>query len=298
MVSIPEHALKLVDSSLSQTLEEYSHTLFITGSKNVGKTTLLYSFLDKTDTLRETLVLEYSFGRKSRQSGEIEKTLCHIWEYGGKLNILKNTMSSIPIQGKYFLLVMVDLSKIKSIWDTIETCLRTMYDTYSKNNYPEVILIGGKYDIFKNYDGEIKKFICTSIRGLGILHNASVLFCSNKEQQLLRRAKEMLYNIGFGNNATIKDKNTNYTKPLSIPKGSDSWESIGIAPSTLDKLKIRHISRIASDIETNDVAEIASQRNAHAEPDLDTLVASKYNEIRNMAAIDSSVDDYLLTLHK
>lgn len=284
MVSIPENAVKQIEKTIALKLEDSSNTLFFVGSKYAGKSTLLYSFLEKVDTPRESLVLEYSFGRKARQGQELDKTLCHIWEYGGKLNTLKSTMLTIPIQGKYYVCIMIDLSNLKSIWSTIETSFRTMHEIYSTENFPEVIIIGGKYDIFKNYDGEVKKFICITIRSLAIIHNAHVIFYSSKETQLLRRVKEILYNVGFGSCLVIKDKNTHFTKPLSIPKGKDSWENIGIAPSTLDKVKIRHLSRIASDSEpeTNGTIDnISTPPFVHAEHGLDTLIASKYCEIRN-----------------
>lgn len=117
-----------------------------------GKSTLLYSFLDKNDTPKETLVLEYSFGRKSNQKQAIEKTICHIWEYGGKLDILKTVLPSVPIRGKFYYCVMIDISKTRSIWNTLETCVQALNDIYSDvENVPELIIICGKYDLFKNY---------------------------------------------------------------------------------------------------------------------------------------------------
>lgn len=115
-----------------------------------GKSSLLYSFLDKNDTPKETLVLEYSFGRKSNQKQGIERTICHVWEYGGKLDILKNVLSSIPIRGKFYYCVMVDISKIKSTWNILETCIQVMKEMYPEKS-PELIIICGKYDLFKNY---------------------------------------------------------------------------------------------------------------------------------------------------
>lgn len=110
------------------------------------------SFLDRTDPPRETLVLEYSFGRRSNQKQGIEKTICHIWEYGGKLDAVTNVLPSIPIIGSYYFIVMVDLSKIKRIWDTIETCVRAIKETYAESEkQPDIVFIGGKYDIFKSY---------------------------------------------------------------------------------------------------------------------------------------------------
>lgn len=111
---------------------------------------MLHSFLEKTDKPRETLVLEYSFGRKSSQKQGIEKTICHVWEYGGRLEMLKNVLVSIPVRGKFFYCVMVDLSKIKTIWNTFETCMQAAKESFTDLS-PEVLLIGAKYDVFKNY---------------------------------------------------------------------------------------------------------------------------------------------------
>lgn len=113
---------------------------------------MLYSFLDKNDTPKETLVLEYSFGRKSNQKQAIEKNVCHVWEYGGKLDNLKTVLPSVPTRGKFYYCVMVDISKTRSTWNTLETCVQALNDTYTESeNAPELIIICGKYDIFKNY---------------------------------------------------------------------------------------------------------------------------------------------------
>ncbi|KAF9418695.1 hypothetical protein HW555_004523 [Spodoptera exigua] len=300
MLSIPEIATQLIDKTLTNVDEINSRTIFLVGSKSVGKTTLLYSFLEKNDPPRETLVVEYSFGRKSNQKQGIDKTLCHIWEYGGKLETLSNVLQSTPICGKFFFCIMVDLSKIKNIWETLETCIQVMNDVFSTtNNSPELIIIGGKYDLFKNYDSEIKKFICTTLRSIALLNHAHLLFYSSKEPQLLRRAKDMLFNIGFGNCVPIKEKNTNYTKPLFISKDSDNWESMGIPASTIDQVKVRHMSRIPPNAESSisNSHTVSSQMNAHPEAPLDSLVVLKYNELRNMESLDIPID-YLLSLNK
>ncbi|XP_075974118.1 cytoplasmic dynein 2 light intermediate chain 1 [Anticarsia gemmatalis] len=298
MLSIPEIATQLIDKSLTNANENNCRTIFLVGSKYVGKTTLLYAFLEKNEQPRETLVVEYSFGRKSNQRQGIDKTLCHIWEYGGKLDTLNNVLASIPVRGKYFYCVMIDLSKIKSIWETLELCVETMNQIYSgSESSPELIIIGGKYDNFKNYDSEIKKVVCVTLRSFALLTNAHLTFYSSKEPQLLRRAKDMLFSIGFGNGIPVKDKNTNYAKPLFIPKGSDTWESIGVPSSTMDQVKIRHLSKIPPNVPSTENISTDMQQHAHPEAALDSIVVSKYNELRNMDSLDVSID-YLLSNNK
>ncbi|CAH2108255.1 unnamed protein product [Euphydryas editha] len=294
-MSIVDIAARTVKNETSESSDDNARTIILAGSKSVGKSHLLYCFLDKNDTPRETLVLEYSFGRKSSQKQSIDKTICHVWEYGGKLQMLKSVLTSIPISKKFYYCIMVDLSKIKAIWNTLEICIQAVKENYTNSsNFPELIIIGGKYDIFKNYDSEIKKFICTTIRSVALICNAYLIFYSSKESQLLRKAKEMFYTIGFGTSVPLKEKNTNFAKPLIIPKGSDSWESIGVSASTLEQVKLRHLSRITPETEMK--LEVTPLHSSHPEPILDSLVALKYEELRNMESYDPSIDDQLILL--
>lgn len=50
--------------------------------------------------------------------------------------------------------------------------------------------------------------------------------------------KDILYCFGFKDNYEFKDKSTNYTKPLLIPKGTDTWEHIGLQPMTIEEVSI------------------------------------------------------------
>ncbi|CAK1601068.1 unnamed protein product [Parnassius mnemosyne] len=295
MVTLPEIAEDIVNKTLAHANDDNSRTIFLAGSKSVGKSTLLNSFLEKTETPRETLVLEYSYGRKSSQRQGIEKIICHVWEYGGKLEMMKNVLTSIPVYKKSIFVIMVDLSKIKTIWNTLQICTETVSDYSDRTQFEEIIIIGGKYDLFKNYDSEIKKLVCDTIRSVALIHNAHILFYSSKEPQLVRKAKEILHNAGFGNGVVIKEKNTNNTKPLSIPKGFDSWESIGVPRSTMEQVKMRHVTRIQLEVEIQDKDKNELQR-THPEPILDSLAALKYEELRNMELFDPAINDYLLCL--
>ncbi|XP_032515235.2 cytoplasmic dynein 2 light intermediate chain 1 isoform X1 [Danaus plexippus] len=295
-MSIPDLAVEIVNKTLKDANEDTARTIILVGSKSAGKSHLLYSFLEKSETPRETLVLEYSFGRKSSQKPGMDKTICHVWEYGGKLEMLHSVLISVPIKGKFYFCIMVDLSKIKTIWNVLETCYQAMKENYSDSDYhPELVIIGGKYDIFKNYDSEIKKVISTTMRSFALISNGNLLFYSSKEPQLVRRAKEMFFNMGFGNGVSLKEKNTNYSKPLSISKGQDTWENIGIPQSTLDQIKQRHISRITPEMDINQ--EVKPLQRSHPEPILDSLATLKYDELRNMEHFDPALNEYLMLIN-
>ncbi|XP_013142796.1 PREDICTED: cytoplasmic dynein 2 light intermediate chain 1 [Papilio polytes] len=295
MATLLDKATEIVDKIITQSNEDTSRTIFAVGSKSAGKSTLISNFLEKNEAPRETLVLEYSFGRKSGQKQGLEKIICHVWEYGGKLELLKNVLTSVPLHSKSYFIVMIDLSKIKTIWNTIETCVNCLKPYVEKSSSKDLLLIGGKYDLFNNYDSEIKKIICSTLRCVALINDAHLIFYSSKEPQLMRRVKEMLHNAAFGNGVVIKEKNVNLNKPLIIPKGFDSWESIGIPKSTMDQVKMRHVARIPLEVEAKEITNFELQR-SHPEPILDSLAALKYEDIRNMELFDPSINDYLMCL--
>lgn len=57
---------------------------------------------------------------------------------------------------------------------------------------------------------------------------------------------------------------------------------------------MRHVMRIPLEVETNETAA-ELQRN-HPEPILDSLVALKFEDLRNMDSYDPSINDYLMCL--
>lgn len=106
------------------------------------------------------MVLEYSFGRKSDPKQGLEKILCHVWEYGGKLKLLKNVLTSVPVQNRRVFIIMIDLSKIKTIWSTLQKCVDGINEYIDQTDSRELIIIGGKYDLFKNYGKMSPAFSC------------------------------------------------------------------------------------------------------------------------------------------
>lgn len=76
------------------------------------------------------------------------------------------------------------------------------------------------------------------MRSVALLFNASIVFYSSKEPSLVRRAKELLHGIGFGNGVPNKERMFNFSKPLIIPKGTDSWDNIGVTASTLEQVSV------------------------------------------------------------
>ena len=55
-------------SSATLSAQHKETTLLFVGSRNVGKTTLIHRFLERQETPKPTLALEYTFGRKTNQN--------------------------------------------------------------------------------------------------------------------------------------------------------------------------------------------------------------------------------------
>ena len=60
---------KQKEASLSGMTEKHKETtLLVVGSKGVGKTTLIHRLLERQETSKPTLALEYTYGRKTNQT--------------------------------------------------------------------------------------------------------------------------------------------------------------------------------------------------------------------------------------
>ncbi|XP_041987416.1 cytoplasmic dynein 2 light intermediate chain 1-like [Aricia agestis] len=294
-MSILDIATEIYENNISESSKKSSYSVCLVGSKSVGKSTLIHHFLDKHDAVKETLVLEYSYGRKTSPKQGMEKTICHVWEYGGRMDMLSTVLKAIPTGDNFTYCIMIDLSKIKTLWNVMETSIRSMIDNFDAK-LPELVIICGKYDLFKNYDSEVKKVVCTTMRSVALLYNAPLMFFSSKEPQLLKKGKDLLYSTGFGTSIPQKEKIVNYSKPLSISKGVDTWEQIGYPPSTLEQIKRRFISSIECQNEVK--PEIKSLQRTHPEPILDSLAALKYDELRRIETFEPAIEEYLEFMNK
>ncbi|KAK3881755.1 hypothetical protein Pcinc_013838 [Petrolisthes cinctipes] len=88
-----------------------------------------------------------------------------------------------------------------------------------------LVLMGGKYDIFQDFQPEEKKLICRALRYVAHTNGATLQFFSAKDPGLVKKAKELLGHFAFGT-AESRSLSQDYNKPLIIPAGSDSLEAI------------------------------------------------------------------------
>uniref|UniRef100_A0A8D0GGD6 Cytoplasmic dynein 2 light intermediate chain 1 n=1 Tax=Sphenodon punctatus TaxID=8508 RepID=A0A8D0GGD6_SPHPU len=217
--------------------EVWEKSIFFMGNKNGGKTTIILRCLDRDEIPKPTLALEYTFGRRAK-GHNTPKDIAHFWELGSGTSLLD--LIHIPITTvnvRTFAIVLVlDLSKPNELWLTMENLLRVtrshvdkLVTKLGKTNPKAATEIKQrqrsnmqkdhpvrffyKYDIFHEFDSEIKKMICKTLRFVAhLITNVNLTFFPF-----------CLYS---------KSLSVDQNKPLFIPAGMDSLSQIGPPPAS------------------------------------------------------------------
>ncbi|XP_076680679.1 cytoplasmic dynein 2 light intermediate chain 1 [Andrena cerasifolii] len=294
--------------------ETYERSLIIVGSKAVGKTTMVYRFLEKDESPKPTIAMDYSFGRKGGKS--LIKNIVHVWEVGCLTSSLVSaamTGSSLTHSPHHITVLMIlDLSQPEILWSTFDEALSVVRNAM-KMSYDDVTIqelklqrvkerkrpverevdqfpaklyiVGGKYDQFKDLDLSVREIVGKTLRAIAHVLGAGLYYHSSKDKTLLRRTKELLSHCGFG--AQLSDgKCTDFEKALAIPAGSDSFSSIDLQfpptrPSAiLDAIKQIYTTRVPQVSRSNDIIlEDPSNDPNFNEPIIDRLQAQREEEI-------------------
>ena len=158
---------------------------------------------------------------------------------GGTLftKLLETPLSPLKLT-QLHIVVMVDLSKPGELWFTLETLVSTLTtylemslknssqdseETLNKKRssadyelHPDkdhirpfplpLIILGGRYDEFQNFEPEKKKIICKALRFFAHYHGASLQFYSAMDSGLVKKAKDLLGHHAFGNDPVKGDE--------------------------------------------------------------------------------------------
>lgn len=255
-------AIEEVTSRTDSTRVSKESTILIIGAKNCGKSSILPQNLNQDSVPKPTVALDYSYAHVG-PANKIVKDVGHYWELGGgiwlsqlmEIAIRPETIESLTV------VVMVDLSvpseiwiTIKSLLDSAKSCIISVVNQMKQQN-PKIlevlkksawerigkdhedrdtlepflvplIIIGGKYDKFQNFDPEQKKIICKTLRFLAHYYGATLQFFSIKEKSLGKRV-EALKNYHLFGIPLPKLHQVEHNKPVSIPVGMDSLKLIG-----------------------------------------------------------------------
>ncbi|BFZ07119.1 hypothetical protein BsWGS_10158 [Bradybaena similaris] len=240
-------------------------TIFLIGSKNSGKTSIILRFLDRDEPPKPTVALEYTFGRRAK-GNNIAKDVGHIWELGGGTWLAK--LMEVPVTPSTLmnttLMLVLDLSTPSELWFTMETLLQaaktrleeairearsadpSIKDRLQKKAWERVgvdhpdksmmdpfliplVIVGSKYDLFQDFDSEKRKVICKTLRFVAHLHGASLLFFSIKQEQLVSKMRGVFSHYLFGATAS-KTLKIDHNKPIFVSPGNDTLQQIGTPP--------------------------------------------------------------------
>uniref|UniRef100_A0A9J7ZG87 Cytoplasmic dynein 2 light intermediate chain 1 n=2 Tax=Cyprinus carpio TaxID=7962 RepID=A0A9J7ZG87_CYPCA len=239
-------------------------TVFFMGSKAGGKTTILLRFLDRDETAKPTLALEYTFGRRAR-GHNTPKDIAHLWELGGGISL--SDLVQIPITAdnvsSLSVVLVLDLSKPNVLWETMERLLdsarshvekvcashqKTGESRSGKQRVPQVLhkdypdrelispfpvpllIVGSKFDIFQDFDSEKRKVICKTLRFIAHFYGASLIV---RPPSYYRISECVTVKKCFLFHSIRKSISTDPSKPLAVPAGFDSLSQIG-PPVTSD----------------------------------------------------------------
>ncbi|XP_065904203.1 cytoplasmic dynein 2 light intermediate chain 1-like isoform X2 [Dysidea avara] len=239
--------------------------MFFMGSSQCGKSTMLLRFLERGESPKSTIGIEYTFGRRSR-GANMAKDITHLWELGGGTLLAK--LIEIPITAECLkglvVFIVLDLSKPEELWNTLEVLLKQLKQhldnivTQLKVKSPEavaklrqaawkkfgddhpdkdllnpllvpLVIFGGKYDLFQDFDPEKKKIICKTLRFIAHTNGAYLQFVSTKSDTLFNKTKQLLSHFAFGTPAS-RSMSMDHTKPLIVPAGADALGQIGVPP--------------------------------------------------------------------
>ncbi|XP_078239035.1 cytoplasmic dynein 2 light intermediate chain 1 isoform X4 [Pogona vitticeps] len=230
-----------------------------------GKTTIILRCLDRDEIPKPTLALEYTFGRRAK-GHNTPKDIANFWELGGGTSLLD--LIPVPITTTNIrtlsIVLVLDLSKPNELWPAMESLLQVtrkhvdriitkLGQTNPKaateikqkmwNNLPKdhpdrelidpfpipLIIIGSKYDLFHEFDSEMKKIIYKTLRFVSHYYGASLVFTS-KSEALLLKTRTLINHLAFGFDRG-KSMSVDQNKPLFIPAGMDSLSQIGPPPA-------------------------------------------------------------------
>ncbi|XP_023287859.1 cytoplasmic dynein 2 light intermediate chain 1 [Orussus abietinus] len=262
--------------------DTHGRSIIVLGSRGVGKSTMICRFLEKDEPSKPTIAMDYSFGRKTGRS--LIKDVVHVWEIGH----LSSSLVAAAMTGSALvhsphhvtLLVMLDLGKPEILWSTLEECLMVIrsavkmsYDASTIDSLRErmrggerglefdktldplpirTCILGGRYDVFKDYDEDKKRLVGRTLRGVAHSLGAGLRYHSSKDTVLIRKTKDLLSHYGFGSQRP-KAGCTDYDKPLAVPPGTDSFSSIdptltgGTGSAILDSMKQTYVAHIPQD---------------------------------------------------
>jgi len=221
---------------------------------------------------KPTIALDYTFCRKAKTGSSVLKNIGHIWELGEGTFLMK--LIDVVVNPENILntsvIITLDLSKLSELWITMETLItylrqrikecvkeanktnprvkeklkKSIHDRINSNIDESKLeplalptaIVCTKYDIFETYEPEKQKIISKTLRFVAHYFGAHLIFSSYKNETTINRLKLLLNHLLLDDSFTIKQPQIDHLKPLFVPCGTDTMESIGLPPLSSSEL--------------------------------------------------------------
>lgn len=236
---------------------------------------MINNFLDRNEPVRTTLALEYSYARRTATGQSNQKLVGNIWELGSLAN--SSQLIEVPIKShgleEMSVMIMLNLSEPTEILSDLECALnglkQAILNNYSDSivqklkqkvigshqDHPDIntleimpcnlVIIGGKYDLFENLNSEIKRNVVKFLRSISHTLGASLIFYSIKIPSLAKTARDVFSNLAFGSPQNpIRQEKIDFNEPISIRSFSDTWERMGVMPTNSEKIAFQFSTQI------------------------------------------------------
>ena len=227
--------------------QTHERSLVFVGSESGGKSSLISVFLGEqppapapsssssspsSRKTKPTQPLEYTFARKV-VGASLDAALVHLWELGGGYVSLAQLLDVAlpPHPRSATMVVVVDLSRPDQV---ASLASRWLAISGTKSELGAPVLIAAKHDTFAAENELVaQRVMAGTLRALAHAYGATLVYSSLTSRSSLKRAKAVLNSHAFGS-PTPGGKGGNQTDPtkaLYVPAGSDSFTDVGPPPT-------------------------------------------------------------------
>ena len=244
-------------------------SVYFLGGASSGKNTVSANFLhpSKPFTPKPSVALEYAYGRRARPGTIAVKDVVHVYELAGGTrmrNLLEISLSSERmVASPIVFCVTVDLSKpadafagliewlehlvatmdglVSSLPDDDAAFVRSRADSRRaecvavadrdriRRCDADIVIVGAKCDKLRDEDMAKCRLLCGAMRYAAHAYGASLVFTSSASKSSMSAMRSLLNHLAFGTDRKDGVKR-DPAKPLYVPAGRDSLESIGAPP--------------------------------------------------------------------
>jgi hypothetical protein len=267
--------------------------------------------------VKSSSLLDYKYSRISG-IGMNQNTLVHFWELGGgrRMTKLLDLILNPEHIADTLILVALDLSKPSKVFDNAmfwmqhikartTAILNQMKDSGSSipaqlrqdaltgfgENHPDaasldlspvpLVIVPCKFESFKDQDPERLKIMARSIRLIAHSSGASVMYFTPSNKTIISALRARITRHIQQKQAASKAMMSEYTKPVLVTAGADSFQAIGEQANNTQKWGKVFEQAFPLNPQDDDEEKI-DHLDLKAEASVDSMLAQKVEELKRL----------------